>query len=121
MEEAFGLFPVLKERQNQVGKTLSGGEQQMLAIGRGLMSKPKLLMLDEPSLGLAPMIVVELFDIIQRIHGEGVSILLVEQNIRHSLKLADRGYVLDSGKIIMTGEGKELLGNEQIKKAYLAA
>jgi branched-chain amino acid transport system ATP-binding protein len=117
----FKYFPVTEKMKDRLAGTLSGGEQQMLAIGRGLMSKPKLLMLDEPSLGLAPMIVVELFDIIQRIHGEGVSILLVEQNIRHSLKLADRGYVLDSGKIIMTGEGKELLGNEQIKKAYLAA
>ena len=93
----------------------------MLAIGRGLMSKPKLLMLDEPSLGLAPMIVVELFDIIQKIHGEGISILLVEQNVRHSLKLADRGYVLESGKIVMAGTGQELLGDERIKKAYLAA
>jgi branched-chain amino acid transport system ATP-binding protein len=117
----FKYFPILEKMKGRLAGTLSGGEQQMLAIGRGLMSKPKLLMLDEPSLGLAPMIVVEVFDIIQKIHGEGVSILLVEQNIRHSLKLADRGYVLDSGKIIMTGEGKELLGNEQIKKAYLAA
>lgn len=93
----------------------------MLAIGRGLMSRPKLLMLDEPSLGLAPMVVVELFEIIKRIHGEGVAVLLVEQNVRHSLKLSDRGYVLDSGRVVMTGKGKELLENEQIKKAYLAA
>lgn len=117
----FRYFPILEKMRDRLAGTLSGGEQQMLAIGRGLMSKPKLLMLDEPSLGLAPMIVVEVFDIIEKIHGEGVSILLVEQNVRHSLKLADRGYVLESGKIIMTGEGKELLGNEKIKKAYLAA
>ncbi len=117
----FRYFPILEKARDRLAGTLSGGEQQMLAIGRGLMSRPKLLMLDEPSLGLAPMIVVEVFDIIQKIHNEGVSILLVEQNVRHSLKLADQAYVLESGKIILTGEGKELLGNEQIKKAYLAA
>jgi len=117
----FKYFPILEKARNRLAGTLSGGEQQMLAIGRGLMSRPRLLMLDEPSLGLAPMIVVEVFDIIQKIHNEGVSILLVEQNVRHSLKLADQAYVLESGKIILAGEGKELLGNEQIKKAYLAA
>jgi branched-chain amino acid transport system ATP-binding protein len=117
----FKYFPILEKARDRLAGTLSGGEQQMLAIGRGLMSRPKLLMLDEPSLGLAPMIVVEVFDIIQKIHNEGVSILLVEQNVRHSLQLADHAYVLESGKIILAGEGKEVLGNEQIKKAYLAA
>ena len=121
LARALSYFPILEKMKNRLAGTLSGGEQQMLAIGRGLMSKPKLLMLDEPSLGLAPMIVVELFGIIQRIHGEGISILLVEQNVRHSLKLADRGYVLESGKIVMAGTGQELLGDERIRKAYLAA
>jgi branched-chain amino acid transport system ATP-binding protein len=119
--KVFKYFPLLEKMKNRLAGTLSGGEQQMLAIGRGLMSRPKLLMLDEPSLGLAPMVVVELFEIIKRIHGEGVAVLLVEQNVRHSLKLSDRGYVLDSGRVVMTGKGKELLENEQIKKAYLAA
>jgi branched-chain amino acid transport system ATP-binding protein len=117
----FKYFPLLEKMKNRLAGTLSGGEQQMLAIGRGLMSRPKLLMLDEPSLGLAPMIVVELFEIIQKIHGEGVAVLLVEQNVRHSLKLSDRGYVLESGRIVMTGKGVELLENGHIKKAYLAA
>jgi len=117
----FKYFPLLEKMKNRLAGTLSGGEQQMLAIGRGLMSRPKLLMLDEPSLGLAPMVVVELFEIIERIHGEGVAVLLVEQNVRHSLKLSDRGYVLESGKIVMTGRGVELLENGHIKKAYLAA
>ena len=117
----FKYFPVIEKMKDRRAGTLSGGEQQMLAIGRGLMAKPKLLMLDEPSLGLAPMIVVEMFSIIRKIHGEGVPILLVEQNVRNSLRLANRGYVLESGKVIMAGVSEELLQNEEIKKAYLAA
>jgi len=117
----FKYFPVLEKMKDRPAGTLSGGEQQMLAIGRGLMARPKLLMLDEPSLGLAPMIVVEMFSIIRKIHAEGVPILLVEQNVRNSLRLANRGYVLESGKIIMAGASEDLLQNEEIKKAYLAA
>lgn len=116
----YHYFPVLEEMSNRLAGTLSGGEQQMLAMGRGLMAKPKLIMLDEPSLGLAPLYVKEVFEIIQRINKEGVSVLLVEQNVRSSLKLADRGYVLESGRITMSGTGKELLEDENIKKAYLA-
>ena len=104
----------------RVAGTLSGGQQQMLAIGRGLMANSKLIMLNEPSLGLAPLYVKEVFKIIQRINTQGVSVLLVEQNVRSSLKLADRGYVMESGRITMSGPGKELLENENIKKAYLA-
>ena len=116
----YEYFPVLEKMRNRLAGTLSGGEQQMLAVGRGLMARPKLLMLDEPSLGLAPLIVKELFEIIQRVNNEGVSVLLVEQNIRHSLGMAHRAYVLESGRITMTGKGKELLEDEKIKKAYLA-
>lgn len=116
----YKYFPVLEKMRSRLAGTLSGGEQQMLAIGRGLMARPKLLMLDEPSLGLAPLLVKELFEIIQRVNNEGVSVLLVEQNIRHSLKMAHRAYVLESGRITMTGKGKELLEDEKIKKAYLA-
>jgi branched-chain amino acid transport system ATP-binding protein len=119
MEWIFQLFPVLKERKNQLAGTLSGGEQQMLAIGRGLMSKPKLLMLDEPSLGLAPKLVLSTFNIIKQINKEGITILLVEQNVRQALELADKSYVLETGKLTLKGEGKELLKNEYIKKAYL--
>jgi len=119
LEWIFQLFPILKERRNQLAKTLSGGEQQMLAIGRGLMSRPKLLMLDEPSLGLAPKLVLFTFNIIKQIHEEGVTILLVEQNVRQALELADKAYVLETGRIILEGEGKELLESEYIKKAYL--
>ncbi|MEM2841639.1 MAG: ABC transporter ATP-binding protein [Candidatus Bathyarchaeia archaeon] len=115
----YGIFPVLKEREGQLAGTLSGGEQQMLAIGRGLMSRPKLLMLDEPSLGLAPMIVRKIFEIIEQLKKEGITILLVEQNVQRALTLADRGYVLESGRIELKGEGKELLQNPHIKKAYL--
>ncbi|MGQ9543594.1 MAG: ABC transporter ATP-binding protein [Candidatus Bathyarchaeia archaeon] len=115
----YEIFPVLKERENQIAGTLSGGEQQMLAIGRGLMSKPKLLMLDEPSLGLAPMIVSKIFEVIQQIRKEGITILLVEQNVQRALTLANRGYVLQTGKMILEGEGKMLLQNPHIKKAYL--
>lgn len=119
LEQVFQLFPVLKERRNQLAGTMSGGERQMLAIARGLMSKPKLLMLDEPSLGLAPMLVLSIFDMIETINKEGVTILLVEQNVRHALEMADRGYVLETGRITMKGTGKELIDNEYVKKAYL--
>jgi branched-chain amino acid transport system ATP-binding protein len=116
----YHYFPVLKKLSDRLAGTLSGGEQQMLAIGRGLMAKPKLMMLDEPSLGLAPLYVKEVFGIIQRINKEEVTVLLVEQNVRSSLKIAHRGYVLELGKIIMTGTGEELLADDSIKKAYLA-
>jgi len=115
----FTLFPILKERQNQPGGTLSGGEQQMLAIGRALMCNPKLLLLDEPSLGLAPIIVSKIFKIIREINREGVTVLLVEQNARAALKLSNRGYVLENGHIALQGEGEELLNNPDVKKAYL--
>ena len=116
---SFSLFPILNERKNQLGGTLSGGEQQMLAICRGLMTAPKLLLMDEPSLGLAPLIVQEVSRIIRRIKGQGITILLVEQNARMALKLADRGYVMETGRIVMTDTGRNLLGNESVKKAYL--
>ncbi|WP_041428487.1 ATP-binding cassette domain-containing protein [Pseudothermotoga sp.] len=119
MEFVFSLFPRLKERVNQKGGTLSGGEQQMLAIGRALMSKPDLLMLDEPSLGLAPIIVEELFEIIQKIHKEGKTILLIEQNAYAALNIADYAYVVETGRIVLHGNGKELLNNEKVKYAYL--
>jgi branched-chain amino acid transport system ATP-binding protein len=119
MEEAFGLFPVLKERQNQVGKTLSGGEQQMLAIARALMSGPRVILMDEVSLGLMPIYVEETFKVIQNLHRQGVTILLVEQNARKALAAADRGYVLETGKIVLDDEAKKLALNPQVKKAYL--
>ncbi|GAB4310918.1 MULTISPECIES: ABC transporter ATP-binding protein [Pseudothermotoga] len=119
MEFVFSLFPRLKERVDQKGGTLSGGEQQMLAIGRALMSKPDLLMLDEPSLGLAPIIVEELFEIIQKIHKEGKTILLIEQNAYAALNIADYAYVVETGRIVLHGNGKELLNNEKVKYAYL--
>jgi len=119
LEWVHELFPILKEREKQLAGTLSGGEQQMLAIGRGLMSMPKLLMLDEPSLGLAPKLVLLVFDIIRRINKEGVTVLLVEQNVHHALTLANRGYVLETGRITLEGKGKELLENPLVKKAYL--
>lgn len=115
----YTLFPRLHERQNQFAGTLSGGEQQMLAIGRGMMLRPKILILDEPSLGLAPLLVKEIFSTIQRIKQEGVTILLVEQNVRHTLSMADRGYVLENGRIVLAGSGRELLENDHVKKAYL--
>jgi branched-chain amino acid transport system ATP-binding protein len=118
-ERVYSLFPILKEREKQPGGTLSGGEQQMLAIGRALMSTPKMLLLDEPSLGLAPIIVSKIFKTIKEINDEGVTILLVEQNAHAALKLSGKGYVLESGKIIVRGSGEELLKNEQVKKAYL--
>lgn len=115
----YSLFPRLKERSWQQAGTLSGGEQQMLAVGRALMSRPKLLMMDEPSLGLAPLIVKDIFNIIKEIRDKGVTILLIEQNANVALKIADRGYVLETGNITIEGSGKELLNNEDIKKAYL--
>ena len=119
MEEAFCLFPVLKERQNQVGKTLSGGEQQMLAIARALMSGPRVILMDEVSLGLMPLYVEETFKVIRNLHRQGVTILLVEQNARKALAAADRGYVLETGEIVLSDEAERLALNSQVKKAYL--
>jgi len=119
MEEQFEIFPILKERRKQNGGTLSGGEQQMLAISRALMSKPSLLILDEPSLGLAPQLVQNVFSLIKRINSEGISILLVEQNSTMALSIADRGYVLGSGKVIIEGLAQELLNNPKVQQTYL--
>ena len=119
MKRVYELFPRLKERTWQKAGTMSGGEQQMLAVGRGLMSKPKLLMMDEPSLGLAPLLVKEIFSIIREIHGLGVTILLIEQNAKASLEIADYGYVLETGSIVLEGRGRDLLTNAEVKKAYL--
>jgi branched-chain amino acid transport system ATP-binding protein len=115
----YELFPRLKERRRQLAGTLSGGEQQMVAIGRGLMSKPKLIMFDEPSLGLAPILVRDIFEVIKKIRSEGMTILIVEQNVKLSLAIADKAYVLASGKLVMEGTGASLLDNEHIKTAYL--
>ena len=119
IEEMFGRFPRLKEREKQIAGTLSGGEQQMLAIARAMMSKPRLLMLDEPSMGLAPILVEQIFDIIKELHKAGTTILLVEQNAEMALKVADRAYVLESGKVALSGTGSELAASDAIKKAYL--
>ena len=119
LEKVYTLFPRLKERIKQMAGTLSGGEQQMLAMGRALMSRPKLLMLDEPSMGMAPILVEQIFEIIQNLHKAGTTILLVEQNAQAALSVADRGYVLETGKIVTTGTGAELLASPAIKKAYL--
>lgn len=119
IEKVYKLFPILKERNWQLAGTLSGGEQQMLAVARGLMSNPKLMMLDEPSLGLAPLVVKDIFNVITEINKTGVTILLVEQNANMALKIADRAYVLETGRITMQGTGKELIENEKIKEAYL--
>ncbi len=119
LEYVFSLFPRLKEREWQLSGTLSGGEQQMLAVGRALMSRPKLIMMDEPSLGLAPLIVRSIFDIIREINAGGITVLLIEQNANMALKTADRAYVMETGRITMEGKGLELLENEQIKEAYL--
>ncbi|MFM8593831.1 MAG: ABC transporter ATP-binding protein [Chloroflexota bacterium] len=119
MEYVFELFPVLEERLSQAGGTLSGGEQQMLAIGRALMAKPKVLLLDEPSLGLAPLMVGRIFDVIARLKAEGVTILLVEQNARKALDVADRAYVMETGLITLSGTAKELAANPEVEKAYL--
>ena len=119
IEYVYSLFPRLEERHAQLAGTLSGGEQQMLAIGRALMARPKLLMMDEPSLGLAPLIVKDVFEIIKKINAEGITVLLIEQNAYAALQIADYGYVLETGEITMEGPGKELASNEEIKKAYL--
>ncbi len=119
LEMVYELFPRLKERRTQVAGTLSGGEQQMLAMGRALMSHPKLLMLDEPSMGLAPLLVEQIFEIIQNLNKQGSTILLVEQNAQMALSIAHRGYVLETGKIVTTGTGEELIRSPEIKKAYL--
>lgn len=119
MEWVFELFPRLKEREWQKAGTMSGGEQQMLAVGRALMTKPRLLMMDEPSLGLAPLIVKDIFEIIKKINKEGVTILLIEQNAKAALEISDYAYVLEVGKITLEGKGKDLLDNEDVKKAYL--
>ena len=119
LERVSALFPVLKERRNQRGGTLSGGEQQMLAIARALMGRPKLLLLDEPSLGLAPLIVKQIFATIAELNRQGLTVFLVEQNAYHALKLAHRGYVMVNGEITMTGTGQELLGSEEVRSAYL--
>ena len=119
LERVYEQFPRLKERRKQIAGTLSGGEQQMLAMGRALMSHPKLLMLDEPSMGLAPILVDQIFEIIQRLHQSGTTILLVEQNAQMALSVADRGYVLETGKIVTSGTGADLLSDEAVKKAYL--
>lgn len=119
LEEVFTLFPRLKEREKQLGWSLSGGEQQMLAVGRALMSRPKLLMLDEPSLGLAPLVVQGIFDIIRTVNEQGVTVLLIEQNANMALKIADYAYVLETGNITKSGTGAELLADESIKEAYL--
>jgi branched-chain amino acid transport system ATP-binding protein len=121
MEQVYELFPRLRERRTQVGGTLSGGEQQMLAMGRALMAKPKLIMLDEPSMGLAPLLVDLIFDIIKDLHKNGSTILLVEQNAQAALSIADRAYVLETGKIVKTGKGSDLISDPDIKKAYLGA
>ncbi len=119
VERVFTLFPILRERQSQQGGTLSGGEQQMLAIARALMARPRLLLLDEPSLGLAPMFVKDIFKVIRNISREGITIFLVEQNAYHALRLADRGYVMVNGRIALTGTGAELMANEEVRSAYL--
>ena len=119
LEDIFNRFPRLKERRKQIAGTLSGGEQQMLAMGRALMSKPKLLMLDEPSMGLAPILVEQVFDIIRSLHKEGTTILLVEQNAQMALSVADRAYVLETGKVTLSGTGAELARSEEVRKAYL--
>jgi branched-chain amino acid transport system ATP-binding protein len=121
MDAVFSLFPVLDRRRHQSGATLSGGEQQMLAIGRALMAAPRLLMLDEPSLGLAPIVVQAIFKAIREMHARGVTILLVEQNVRQALAVADRGYVLETGSVVMSGTGAELRANPDIERAYLSS
>jgi branched-chain amino acid transport system ATP-binding protein len=119
LAQVFGIFPRLEERRGQLAGTLSGGEQQMVAIGRGLMAGPKLLMLDEPSLGLAPLVVEEMFRVVREINASGVTVLLVEQNTQHALALSDRGYVLEAGRVVLSGTGPELLADAKVRKAYL--
>jgi branched-chain amino acid transport system ATP-binding protein len=119
MERVYGLFPRLKERQKQLSGTLSGGEQQMLAVGRGLMSLPKLMMFDEPSLGLAPILVQDIFRIVRKINEEGVTVLLVEQNVRQTLAMCHRAYVLENGRVVLEGTGPALMANQHVREAYL--
>jgi branched-chain amino acid transport system ATP-binding protein len=119
VKQVYQLFPLLQEREGQLARTLSGGEQQMLAMGRGLMSRPKLCVIDEPSNGLGPLMVKEIFSIIEGLRDQGIAILLIEQNVRMTLELADRAYVLENGRVILAGESKKLLKQELIKKAYL--
>jgi branched-chain amino acid transport system ATP-binding protein len=119
LQEVYRLFPRLEERRKQQSRTLSGGEQQMCAIGRGLMALPEILLLDEPSLGLSPILVQEIFQIVRRINQEGVTVLLVEQNVKHTLSFCDRAYVLENGRVVMEGTGRDLLTNPHVKEAYL--
>jgi branched-chain amino acid transport system ATP-binding protein len=119
LERVYGLFPILRTRDHQLAGTLSGGEQQMLAIGRALMARPKLMMLDEPSMGLAPLVVKDIFAIVKRISEEGTTVLLVEQNARGALRIASRGYVLETGRIVLQGTAEELLANRDVQRAYL--
>jgi len=119
LDWVFGIFPILKDRQKQMGGTLSGGEQQMLAVGRGLMAKPGLLLMDEPSLGLAPLLVREIFRVLGELREHGTTILLVEQNARAALRLADRGYVMETGSVVLEGTSEDLLGDERVQEAYL--
>ncbi len=119
LENVYERFPILKERKNQIAGTLSGGEQQMLAMGRALMSNPKIILMDEPSMGLSPLYVSEIFDIIKKISSAGVTVLLVEQNAKKALSIADRAYVLETGKIVLEGKAENLLNDESVKKAYL--
>jgi branched-chain amino acid transport system ATP-binding protein len=119
MERVFGLFPRLAERKGQLGGTMSGGEQQMLAIARGLMGNPKVMLLDEPSLGLSPLLVKSIFEIIKEINRQGTTILLVEQNVYQSLRISHRAYVLETGRVVLSGTGEELLGNDHVRKAFL--
>lgn len=119
LKQVYQVFPILQEREGQLAKTLSGGEQQMLAMGRGLMSRPRLCMFDEPSSGLAPIVITEVLEVIKALREQGTTILLVEQNIQHALEIADRAYVLENGRIVLEGEGKAILQNEHVKAAYL--
>jgi branched-chain amino acid transport system ATP-binding protein len=119
LEKVFAVFPRLLERRSQIAGTLSGGEQQMVAIGRGLMAGPRILMLDEPSLGLAPLLVEEMFRVVEEINRQGVTVLLVEQNTEHALRIAHRGFVLESGRVVLSGTGNELLENQRVREAYL--
>jgi branched-chain amino acid transport system ATP-binding protein len=119
LDEVYQLFPILKARQGQLARTLSGGEQQMVAMGRGLMSRPRLCMFDEPSSGLAPIVVTEIFHTIQRLHDQGIAIFLIEQDVQQTLEIADRAYVLENGRVILAGKSDELLEEELIRKAYL--
>ena len=121
IEKSYEMFPRLGERRTQLAGTMSGGEQQMLAIGRALMTKPRLLLLDEPTLGLAPLIIAQIFDIIQTIRAEGVTVFLVEQNANRALQIADRGYVLENGRVVLEDTGANLLTNPEVRKAYLGA